>query len=297
MRVAGCGDGARVDLRTFRLLWVAGALAATQASAQPAPAAPTDQDWSPPATEADTDQPFSLATLRKLREEWHGRLEIKRQNTSRGTPDESTQTSLRIETFFEGPVSAIRLDVPLPDEKTDFEGDAFDPRLGDVKIRAKFTPLKSGAYTFPSFLEMIFPTADPKSSGSGKYQLNGGIRMIVPFALPVAQPKEHKAQFEMEMSQTVSVAGDESRKDVNYTKLEFTFYDVWRQHYTVKLKLKPSVDWIQDGKTGSVGEIEGGLFFARHWRTWLMVGRRLSGPEGIKGTYDTRVELGLARTY
>jgi hypothetical protein len=61
--------------------------------------------------------------------------------------------------------------------------------------------------------------------------------------------------------------------------------------------VKPSVDWIKDGKTGSVGEIEGGLFFARHWRTWLMLGRRLSGPEGIKGTYDTRVELGLARTY
>jgi hypothetical protein len=99
------------------------------------------------------------------------------------------------------------------------------------------------------------------------------------------------------VSQAVSVAGDEARNDVNYSKLELTFYNVWRQHYTMKLKVKPSVDWIRNGKTGSVGEIEGGLFFARHWRTWLMLGRRLSGPEGIKGTYDTRVEMGLARTY
>lgn len=281
-----------------RLLIAAAALlAATTATAQKATDAPADRDWSPPAVEADTDQSLSLDTLRKLRDNWHGRLEIKRQNTSRGTPDESTQTSLRIERFYDGWVTALRLDIPLPDEKTDFEGDAFNPRLGDVKLRAKFRPLQSGQYLFPYFVEMMFPTADPESSGSGKYQLNGGIRMIVPFPLPVARPKDHKAQFETEVSQTVSFAGDESRKDVNYTKLEFTFYNVWHRSYTMKLKLKPSVDWIQDGRTGSVGEVEGGLFFAKHWRTWLMLGRRLTGPEGIKGTYDTRLELGLARTY
>jgi len=272
-------------------------LSTTHVQAQQGPVVPGDKEWSPPAVEADTEELFSLATLRKLRDNWHGRVEIKRQNTARGTPDESTMTQLRIETFFDGPVSALRFDLPLPDEKTDFEGDLFNPHLGDVKIRARFRPLKSGDYTFPSFLEMIFPTADPKSSGSGKYQLSGGIRMVVPFTLPIANSKEHKAQFETEVSQTVSVAGDESRNDVNYSKLELTFYNVWRGQYTMKVKLKPSVDWIKDGKTGSVGEVEAGLFFARHWRTWLMVGTRLSGPEGIKGTYDTRVELGLARTY
>ena len=52
-----------------------------------------------------------------------------------------------------------------------------------------------------------------------------------------------------------------------------------------------------DGRTGAVGEVEVGLFFARNWRTWLMLGRRLWGPPGIGGTYDDRVELGLARTF
>ena len=282
------------------LLVVVSLLVSPQAVAQQVPAATAAEDWSPSAMDADTDEPPSsaaLQALRTLRDKWHGRVEIKRQNTSRGTPDESTMSQLRIETFFNGPVSALRLDLPFPDEKTDFEGDLFNPRLGDVKVRARFRPLKRGEYTIPTFLEAAFPTADPKSSGTGKYQLSGGIRMIAPFTLPVAQPKEHKAQFEIEASQTVSVAGDESRNDVNYTKLELTFYDVWRGRYTMKLKLKPSVDWIKDGKTGSVGEVEAGLLFVRHWRAWLMLGGRLSGPEGIKGTYDTRVELGLARTY
>lgn len=293
-----------LNCRGVRPAVAAALLVSSAALAQQAPDAPADQDWAPPAVDADTDQPLSPDTVRTLRDrlrgrldDWHGRLEIKRQNTSRGTPDESTQTTLRVETFLDGPVSALRLDVPLPDEKTDFEGDPFNPHLGDVKIRAKFRPLKSGEYTFPSFVEMTFPTGDPESGGSGKYQLSGGIRMIAPLDLPVARPKDHKAQFETEVQQVVSVAGDSGSKDINYTKLEFTFYDVWRQRYTLKLKLKPSVDWIQDGKVGSVGEVEAGLFFARHWRTWLMLGHRLSGPEGIKGTYDTRLEMGVARTF
>lgn len=152
-------------------------------------------------------------------------------------------------------------------------------------------------FTLPSFVEMTFPTADPESLGSGKYQLSAGIRMIAPLNLPVARPGDHKAQFEMEAQQVNSIAGDSSRSDISYTKLEFTFYDLWRQRYSLKLKLKPSVDWMQNGMTGSVGEVEGGLFFARHWRAWLMPGHRLSGPEGIKGTYDTRLETGLARTF
>ncbi len=293
-------DSGYCGLRGGIVILFVAVLGSAQAAAQPVPAAPTEEDWLPPAVDADSDElpsPATLRRLRALRDQWHGRMEIKRQNTSRGTTDESTQTTLRVETFFEGAVSALRIDLPLPDQKTDFEGDAFNPRLGDVKVRARFSPLKSGEYTFPSFLEAIFPTADPESAGGGKYQLSAGVRMIVPFGLPAARPQEHKAQFEMEVAQTVSVAGDESRKDVNHTKFEFTFYNLWRQQYTMKLKLKPNVDWIQDGKTGSVGEIEGGLFFDRHWRTWLMLGRRLSGPEGIKGTYDTRVELGLARTF
>lgn len=49
--------------------------------------------------------------------------------------------------------------------------------------------------------------------------------------------------------------------------------------------------------TGAVGELEGGTLFARHWRTWLMFGRRLWGPDGIAATYDDRVELGVARTF
>jgi hypothetical protein len=104
-------------------------------------------------------------------------------------------------------------------------------------------------------------------------------------------------RFEAEIQQVASYAGDPARKRINYTKLEATLYGVWDQRYTLKAKLKPSLDWVQNGKSAAVAEIEGGLLFGDGWRSWLMVGRHLWGPTGIPGTYDTRAELGLARRF
>jgi hypothetical protein len=226
-----------------------------------------------------------------------GRVELKRQNTARGTEDESTKTTLRFESFHAGAVRLLRLDLQFPDEKPSFGGSPFDPRLGDTKFRVGFRAFEADGKSFPSFVELSIPTADPASLGSGKYQLSAGLRMLAPVKLAVADAAAHEARFEAEIEQVVSIAGDSDRADINHTKLELTFYDRWRSSYTLKLKFKPSIDWAKDGDTGAVGEVEGGLYFSRHWRTWLMLGGRLWGPDGVGGTYDTRIELGLARTF
>ena len=213
-----------------------------------------------------------------------GRYEIKRMNTERGTPGESTNTTLRLERYFDGPIGMFRFDVPLPDEKTTFAGDPFEPRLGDIKMRLRFQPLKSGGYSFPAFVEAAFPTADPKTLGKGKYQLTGGIRMVGP-------------AFEAEVAHTASVAGDPNVSDVRYTKFELQWSQLWQQKYGLELKIKPVIDWVQNGKTGAVAEIEGGMYFARNWRAWIMLGHRAWGPTGIATTYQTRLELGLNYTY
>jgi hypothetical protein len=228
---------------------------------------------------------------------WHGRVELKRQNTSRGTADESTRTTLRLESFHQGTVRLLRFDLQFPDAKSTFSGDPFNPRLGDTKVRAGFRPLRSGALTFPSFIELTLPTADGDAFGSGKYQLSAGLRMLAPVVLPIARPEPHETRFEVELQQVNSIGGDADRADINYTKLELSLYDLWRKTWSMKLKLKPSVDWIMDGQTGAVGEIEGGLNFARHWRGTLMLGRRLWGPEGIGGTYDDRLEMTISRMF
>ena len=213
-----------------------------------------------------------------------GRYEVKRTSTARGTPGESTRTTLRLERYFDGPVGMFRFDLPLPDEKTTFAGDPFEPRLGDVKMRLRFRPLKSGGYAFPAFVEAAFPTADPKTLGEGKYLLTGGIRMV-------------GTALEAEMSHTASVAGDPNVSNVRYTKFELQWSRAWQDRYDLELKIKPVVDWIQNGRTGAVAEIELGMHLSRDWRTWIMLGHRAWGPSGIAATYQTRLELGLNYTY
>jgi hypothetical protein len=228
---------------------------------------------------------------------WRGRVELKRQNTSRGTADESTRTTLRLELLGDGLLRQVRLDLPFPDEDTGFSGDPFSPRLGDIKFRLGLRPLRAGDFSFPSFIELTAPTADPPTLGAGKVQLSVGLRMLAPLLLPFEKPAAHETRFEVELQQVKAVAGDPARADIHYTKLELSVFDVWRRTWSLKLKLKPSADWAQDGRTGAVGEVEGGLNFAQRWRSTLMLGHRLWGPQGIGGTYDDRIELTVAREF
>lgn len=223
----------------------------------------------------------------------HFSLELKREATNRGTPDETTKTQIKIDALLDWIVSLLRLEVPFPDDKTSFEGDPFSPRLGDIKVRVGFRPVRLYDIPLRSFLEVTFPTADPEELGSGKYQVSPGILANFPISLGQRLPESHMISFEPLVKQVVSVAGDEDRKDINYTKFELSLRDTWRQKYWLKLTPKPVVDWEQSAKTGAVAELEGGWIINRQWRVWLMLGTRLWG-EGAPSTYDKRVGINLA---
>jgi hypothetical protein len=226
----------------------------------------------------------------------HFRLELKREATNRGTPDETTKTQIKIDALFDGVVSLLRLEVPFPDDKTSFEGDPFSPRLGDIKVRIGFRPVRLDDIPIGSFLEVTFPTADPEELGSGKYQISPGIRTNIPISFGQWLQESHKISFEPLVKQVVSVAGDENRKDINYTKFELSLRNTWRQKYWLKLEAKPVVDWEQSAKTGAVAELEGGWIINRQWRVWLLLGSRL-WDEGVPSTYDKRVGINGSVTF
>jgi hypothetical protein len=222
------------------------------------------------------------------------RFEIKRQNTDRDTPGESSKTTLRLEALPEGRVALWRLDLPFPDEKDTFSGSPFDPRLGDIKLRARLRPVDLGGVPVSFFSELTFPTADPDSLGQGKYQVMAGAETFQP--LHSLSNDDHKLSFSPQVQQVVSVAGDPERKDVNYTKFELALRDVWRKVYSLKLTAKPVIDWVQDGKTGAVAELEGAMMLQHNWKFQLMLGGLLWG-EGTASTFGTRVELTVGKTF
>ena len=224
------------------------------------------------------------------------RVELRRQNTARGTPEETTSSTLRIERNLAGRVARLRLDLPFPDEQIDFDGSPFHPRLGDIKVRTVFRPFVAGAARLASDVEVTLPTADGRVKGSGKYQLSASIGSTVPIEDALWASGRHRLQLEWNVRQTLSVAGDADRKNISHTRPELALRDRLGGNYWLKLTLKPTIDWIQDGKSGAVLELEGGLDAGRGWRFSLMGGTHTWG-QGVPGIYRRRAELVVGRSF
>jgi len=223
------------------------------------------------------------------------KVELRRQDTDRGTEGQTSNTKLRFEAYPSGPLSMLRLDLPFPDDRSDFLGSPFNPHLGDIQLRAATRPIEAVGLPVSTFLELTFPIANPDTLGQGKYQVSVGMETSVSLGSFSVGSTTHKMSFAPLVQQVVSVAGDASRTDINYTKLELALRDGWK-NYTLTLTLKPVVDWEQDGATGAVTELEGQMRFGRGWAVALMLGHRTWGGN-IPSTYGTRVELTLGRRF
>ena len=261
------------------------------------PAAARGDEHAPePASESNPPQadPSADHAAESPAPRW--KVELKRQDTDRSTEGESSKTTVRLEAYPSGtPLSMLRLDLPFPDDRTDFLGSPFDPHLGDISVKAEGKAFQAGGLPLSPFLELSFPTANPQSLGQGKYQVTLGVETSVPLASFKVGATTHKVSFAPLIEQGVSVAGDKSRKDINYTKLELGLRDDWR-NYTLKLTLKPVIDWEQSGQTGAVTELEGGVNFERGWYVRLMLGHRTWGGS-VPSTYGTRAEFTLGRMF
>jgi hypothetical protein len=223
-------------------------------------------------------------------------VEFKRQATARGTPEETTKSEVKVDYFPDGPVGLLRLELPFPDEDTDFEGSPFSPRLGDVNVRVGMRPIPVRDLPVATFGEITLPTANPESLGSGKVQLTLGARSVFLLGEGGEVPSPRRRSFSLQVKQTVSFGGDEARKDINQTKIELEWRREFPRGYFAKATAKPVIDWVQDGKTGAVLELEGGWAISREWTVALMAGGLLWG-EGTPGTYETRVELKASRRF
>lgn len=224
---------------------------------------------------------------------WHGRVQVRRENVDRATAEETTKTYFRSDNFvWDGMLS---FQVAFPDAKTDFTGSPFDPRLGDSKARFRFKAFDAGRFGISYFVEATFPTADPAELGSGKHQASAGVTAGTPTPVPQSMRGLMELRFTAQLQQVNSVAGDAARPDINYTKLDLSLRDTWRDNWA-KLALNTRWDWEQNGRSGAVGELEFGRRLDPHWSLWGMVGHLLWG-EGVKATYGTKVMLGLDRWF
>jgi len=228
---------------------------------------------------------------------WRARVELRREHSSRGRPEESTKSLLRFDAFVGRAVESLRLELAMPDERQEFTGSIQRPRVGDVAALVRFRSFRAARLLVEPSLEATFPTAQPEELGGGKYRLGAALRFAAPLALPWVDSSYHTSQLELEALAVNSFAGDSDRRRFSFTRFDLSTHSVWRRRYTTVLRVRPTIDWVADGRSGAVAEIEGGRIFSREWRAWLMTGRQVWGTAEIASTYDTRIGLGVVRTF
>jgi hypothetical protein len=220
---------------------------------------------------------------------WH--IEAKRQFTNRGSVEEASKSTIRLEATPDGFISRVRMDLQFIDGKN---GDPLTPQLGDTKLRFGFHSLSLGKTSLSPFIETTFPTADPESVGNGKYQLSPGAEFYVPLWKFGSNdhPERWKTGLNTLIQQVVSVAGDPSRKDINYTRLEPELVAAWEEKLVLSLTPKLVLDWHDGEKTGFMLEVEGEWNFNRHWRLAVTLGKGLVNTDVPTG-YQSKVEFSV----
>src|SRR5262249_9794884 len=144
-------------------------------------------------------------------------------------------------------------------------------------------------------LEILFPTARQPANGTGKYQLGPAVGFPISLINPRIGffPDVREVKLLPQIQQFFSVAGDPDRKNINYTKLQFTMSILWPKGHWLDITPQLLYDWEQSGKSAGVLEIESGWIWTAHWRTWVKVGAGLWGT-GVPGSYGSLFRIGVA---
>ena len=157
--------------------------------------------------------------------------------------------------------------------------------LNDLFLRTGWRVYKSPDFNILVGGDAIFPTATDTQLGRGKYEIGPGIAAFIPIP-------SIKSTLQPLFQHFVSVGGDPSRPDVDYSKLELQLNTLWSKEWWTLLEGDLNVDWTRGAKTGAVFEGEVGRRFGPHWRAWVRPGVGLWGQD-VRGGYDWSAQVGI----
>ena len=193
--------------------------------------------------------------------------------------------------------NVARVDVPIIDRfilRADVPYLWFDPNtvggstqtgFGDVTFRVGGQVWRAPGFTVLAGTDIVFPSASHSDLGRGKYQVGPGVQLAIPIAgmNSVLQPfGQH----------IVSIGGDSSRKDVNYSKMKIGLDTPWGQHWWTTVEPNFFIDWTQNAKTAMNLEFEVGRKLGDHYRVWLRPAVGLWGI-GVPGSHDWFTQVGI----
>jgi hypothetical protein len=179
----------------------------------------------------------------------------------------------------------LRADVPHVWFDPNTAGGSTQSGFGDVFFRVGGQIWRAPEFTVLAGTDIIFPSASHSDLGRGKYQVGPGVAVTIPIAgmNSVLQPSGQHI---------VSIGGDPSRNDVNYSRMKIGFDTPWGQNWWTTVEPNFFIDWTQNAKTALNLEFEVGRKLGDHFRLWLRPAVGLWGT-GVPGAYDWYTQVGI----
>ncbi len=259
----------RVKL-AFRLTWACFLLVLCL----PLPALAQTQPGTPSAAETQLRKPTDFRTRAEVRNEYQDLEGDAYRNII--VPRFEYAVSPRV---------ALRLETPYVTYDSGAGGQSVSGQ-GDLLARGAWRAVQREGFALIVGTDVIFDTADDQWLGYGK-------TVVAPLAYAAIDLPKHDSVFFPNIQHYFSVAGDDTRADVNFTTLKPNLLTRWPNKVYTFLEPQFAIDWERDAKVGLTIELEVGKILSRNIAAWVRPGTGVINRNELPQVYEWNLEMGM----
>ncbi len=183
------------------------------------------------------------------------------------------------------PALAFRFDMPYVTYDPGAGGERVSGQ-GDLLVRGAWRATQREGFALILVTEVFFDTADDPRLGQGK-------TIVAPLVYAAIDLPKHDSVFFPNFQQYFSVAGDESRPDVNVTVLKPNLLTRWPRKMYTFLEPQFTIDWERDAKVGLTIELEVGKILSKNIAAWARPGIGVINSNELPQVYNWNIEVGM----
>lgn len=187
------------------------------------------------------------------------------------------------------PAFSLRIEAPVVTSGPELAGESNQSGFGDLLFRASFRIVRTSGYAAVIGSELLLDTASKDSLGYGK-------EVLAPLAYAsIDIPRCRSVLFPF-IQHYVTLGGDDSRPDVNYTSIKAAMLTRWPDRIYTVVEPQLIVDHERADRVGATLEAEGGRFLTRQLAVWARPGIGLHGDD-LPQVYNWNLKIGVRYTF
>jgi hypothetical protein len=183
------------------------------------------------------------------------------------------------------PRLAFRVETPYVFYDPDTPGGDRVSGHGDLLLRGAWRATQREGFALFFVTEVTLDTAADD-------RLGAGTTVVAPLVYAAIDLPRHDSVFFPNAQHYVSVGGDDSRPDVNYTVLKSNLLTRWPDKVYTFLEPALFIDWERNSKAGLAVELEVGKIVSRNVAIWGRPGVGVIQND-LPQIYDWNMEVGM----